>query len=124
MAEGMRADIELPGEVSVELSPDQLLIRSVSIFHASWQNQTEEGRLMHHWLYRPQISGNHRFRWEEYLTPQLLERLTDAQRAVLLVDKIGSFEIDPVYRAEREKEKGIVHWGTREQLQHGWHPAL
>ena len=40
--EGLLADVELPGEVSVELSADQLLVRSNSIFHASWQNSTAE----------------------------------------------------------------------------------
>ena len=45
-------DVALPGEVSLELRSDQLLIRSTSIFHSTHMNHTDEGRLMHHWLLR------------------------------------------------------------------------
>jgi hypothetical protein len=130
MVNGLVADVELPGEVSVELSPDQLLVRSNSIFHASWRNETAEGRLMHHWLYRPRVrdrpasEGNHRFRWGEYLTPRLLERLTDEQRQVLLLDESDSFEIDPAYNAEKDREGGVVRWGVREELPLGRQSAL
>ena len=109
-------------------------------------NETEDGRLMHHWLYRPVLEGepidgehcgNHRFHWEEYLTPQLMAALSPEQREVLMLGE--SFEIDPVnaatvashlspshltpadaaqvYHGEREKELGSVRWGTREQLE-------
>ena len=36
MSDGLLADVELPGEVSIELTPDQLLVRSTAIYHASW----------------------------------------------------------------------------------------
>ena len=36
MTDGLLADVELPGEVSIELTPDQLLVRSTAIYHASW----------------------------------------------------------------------------------------
>ena len=69
-------------------------------------NETEDGRLMHHWLYRPVLEGepidgehcgNHRFHWEEYLTPQLMAALSPEQREVLMLGE--SFEIDPVNAA-------------------------
>ena len=69
-------------------------------------NETEDGRLMHHWLYRPVLEGepidgehrgNHRFHWEEYLTPQLMAALSPEQREVLMLGE--SFEIDPVSTA-------------------------
>ena len=61
---------------------------------------------MHHWLYRPVLEGepidgehcgNHRFHWEEYLTPQLMASLSPEQREVLMLGE--SFEIDPVSTA-------------------------
>eukprot|EP01043_Picozoa_sp_COSAG02_P002909 COSAG02_NODE_68_length_42582_cov_52.351129_45_plen_360_part_00 len=124
MTDGLLADVGLPGEVSIELTPDQLLVRSTAIYHASWANETAEGRLMHHWLYRPVVEGepidgehcgNHRFHWEEYLTTQLIAALSPGQREVLMLDE--KFEIDPVYYGEREKELGSVRWGTRKQLE-------
>ena len=40
------ADVTIPGEISIELSPDQLLVRSTTLFHASHHNTTDQGRLM------------------------------------------------------------------------------
>ena len=38
ITDGTMADVELPGEVSLELSPDQLLIRSNSFFHGAFRS--------------------------------------------------------------------------------------
>ena len=79
---------------------------------------------MHHWLFRPVVEGepidgehcgNHRFHWEKYLTPKLIAALSPEQKQVLMLGE--SFDIDPVYRDERENELGRVRWGTREQLE-------
>ena len=39
-------DIKLPGERSIVLNPNQLLVRSTTLFHASHNNCTNRGRLM------------------------------------------------------------------------------
>lgn len=104
------ADVELEGEVSLVLGPGDLLVRSSQIFHATWKNEAETGRLMHHWLFREPASPNHRFRFDDYLTPELVARLTDEQRRVLWLGR--EFELDPAYAAERERELGRVRWST------------
>jgi ectoine hydroxylase-related dioxygenase (phytanoyl-CoA dioxygenase family) len=96
--------------VSLELGPGDLLVRSARIFHATWKNESSQGRLMHHWLFREQESDNHRFRFEEYLTPELIEQLTDEQREVLWLGR--DFALDPKYAKERERELGRVRWST------------
>ena len=35
-----KSDVELPGEVSISLQPDQLPVRSTKIFHATWRNDS------------------------------------------------------------------------------------
>ena len=103
-------DVALEGEVSLELGPGDLLVRSARIFHATWKNESSQGRLMHHWLFREQESDNHRFRFEEYLTPELIDQLTDEQREVLWLGR--DFALDPKYAKERECELGRVRWST------------
>ena len=51
---------------------------------------------MHHWLIRPKVEGsrNHRWHWEEHLTPRLIRQLTVDQKAVLMLGEV--FDIDPV----------------------------
>ena len=78
-----KSDVELPGEVSLSLRPDQLLVRSSKIFHATWRNDSDEGRLMHHWLFRAAHEADHRFRFEDYLTEELVAALSEEQREVL-----------------------------------------
>ena len=104
------ADVWLDGEVSLELGPGDLLVRSSKIFHATWKNETETGRLMHHWLFRDGVSDNHRFRFDDYLTDELVSELTEQQRQVLWLQR--NFELDPIYAAERERELGKVRWST------------
>jgi ectoine hydroxylase-related dioxygenase (phytanoyl-CoA dioxygenase family) len=102
------SDVELPGEVSLELRPDQLLVRSSRIFHATWLNQSDAGRLMHHWLFREAKSNNHRFRFEECLTEELLAELTDEQKQVLWLGR--EFALDEKWEWERKGEK--MCWGV------------
>ena len=104
------ADVELDGEVSLELGPNDLLVRSSQIFHATWKNDASIGRLMHHWLFREPESLNHRFRFDDYLTDELLAELTDEQRRVLWLGR--EFELDPIWAQERERELGRVRWST------------
>ena len=103
-------DVELPDEVSLEIEPGQLIVRSSRIFHATWINRTSSSRLMHHWLFHEPQVNNHRFRFEEYLTPELVEALTEEQRQVLWLER--DFEISESYRKERERELGRVSWGV------------
>lgn len=105
-----QSDVELPGEVSLCLEPQQLLVRSSRIFHATWLNRSDRGRLMHHWLFREGDSDNHRFRFEEYLTDELVAALTPQQRQVLWLGR--DFELDPKWDAERRREAGKVRWGV------------
>lgn len=104
------SDVELPNEVSLELRPDQLLVRSSRIFHATWLNQADEGRLMHHWLFREASSDNHRFHFEECLTEELVAALTDEQRRVLWLGR--EFALDEKWEKERQREGGKVRWGV------------
>lgn len=103
-------DVEIPNEISLELEPHQLLVRSSRIYHATWVNQTEESRLMHHWLFRPGNVENHRFHFEECLTPELIDQLTPEQRQVLWLNR--EFDIDDKYTKEQERENGKVFWSV------------
>jgi len=40
-------DVKLPNEISLKLRPDQILVRSSRIYHATWVNTTSQSRLMH-----------------------------------------------------------------------------
>jgi hypothetical protein len=104
------SDVELPGEVSLELRPDQLLVRSSRIFHATWLNNSDEGRLMHHWLFREAGSNNHRYRFEECLTEELRAALTNEQRQALWLGR--EFALDEKWDGERQREAGKVRWGV------------
>lgn len=104
------ADVELPGEVSLSLRPDQLLVRSSKIFHATWRNDSDEGRLMHHWLFRAAHEADHRFRFEDYLTADLIEALSEGQREVLWLGR--DFELSDKWAGERQRERGRVRWGV------------
>jgi hypothetical protein len=103
-------DVPLPGEISLELAPHQLLVRSSRIYHATWVNKTNESRLMHHWLFRRSDAANHRFHFEECLTPDLISRLTVQQKKVLWLHR--AFDLDARYAGERERENGKVFWST------------
>jgi hypothetical protein len=104
------ADVEMDGERPLEVTSNQIIVRSSKILHATWKNQTPTGRLMHHWLFRRGDEPNHRFTWRDYLTPALVDSLSDEQRKVLWLDR--SFDIDDRYSGERERELGKVSWGV------------
>jgi hypothetical protein len=106
------ADVELPGEVALEVGPDRLIIRSSQIFHATHLNRSPRGRLMHHWLFRKVRDGEFRFNWSHYLTPALIAELTPEQRSLL---RLGCD--DPIavpYREEVARERGKVFWSVVE----------
>ena len=103
-------DVTLEGEVSLALGPNDLLVRSSRLFHATWKNESETGRLMHHWLFREPEADNHRFRFEEYLSAELVAELSDEQRRVLWLGR--DFALDSRYATERERELGRVRWST------------
>ncbi|MBT3604555.1 MAG: hypothetical protein HN521_15975 [Candidatus Latescibacteria bacterium] len=103
-------DVKLPNEISLELEPHQLLVRSSRIYHATWVNKTEQSRLMHHWLFRQSNEANHRFHFEECLTPELIAQLTPEQQHVLWLNR--EFDIDPKYAKEQERENGKVFWSV------------
>ncbi|MFT5367233.1 MAG: hypothetical protein ACI8V2_002191 [Candidatus Latescibacterota bacterium] len=105
-------DVELPDEISLELEPHQLLIRSARIFHSTWVNKTNQSRLMHHWLFRKSDAANHRFHFEDCLTPELIAQLTPEQRQALWLNR--EFDIDPKYAKEQENENGKVFWSVIE----------
>ena len=42
----------MPGEVYLELRPEQLLVRSTRIFHGTRMNVTNDARLMSHWGFK------------------------------------------------------------------------
>ena len=44
-----QVDAEMPGEVTVEVGPNDIILRESTIYHASHANSTTEGRLMQHW---------------------------------------------------------------------------
>ncbi len=104
------ADVVLPGEIPLEVRPDQLIVRDSRIFHATGLNASQEGRLMSHWLFRAGSSDDHRFRFEEVLTDDLIEALSPEQRDALWLGR--AFEIAEAYKEEREREKGKVMWGV------------
>ena len=103
-------DVALPGELSLEVGPHQLVLRSSQIYHATWLNRCAESRLMSHWLFHPAAVEDHRFTWEDYLTPELIARLTPQQREVLWLDR--EFAVHPAFAAERSRELGRVVWGV------------
>ena len=105
-----KSDVELPGEVSLSLRPDQLLVRSSKIFHATWRNDSDEGRLMHHWLFRAAHEADHRFRFEDYLTEELVAALSEEQREVLWLGR--DFPLSDKWESERQRERGQVRWGV------------
>ena len=39
----------MPGEVTVEVGPNDIILRESTIYHASHANSTTDGRLMQHW---------------------------------------------------------------------------
>ncbi|HZO90295.1 MAG TPA: phytanoyl-CoA dioxygenase family protein [Chthonomonadaceae bacterium] len=104
------ADVELPGEVPLEVGPDKLIIRSSQIFHATHLNRSPRGRLMHHWLFRKVRDGGFRFHWPDYLTPELITELSPEQRALL---RLGHEDpIAPQYQEEVARERGKVFWSV------------
>ena len=44
-----QVDAEMPGEVTVEVGPNDIILREGTIYHASHANSTTDGRLMQHW---------------------------------------------------------------------------
>jgi ectoine hydroxylase-related dioxygenase (phytanoyl-CoA dioxygenase family) len=105
-----KSDVELPAEVSLSLRSDQLLVRSSKIFHATWRNDSDEGRLMHHWLFRASHEADHRFRFEDYLTEELVAALSQEQREVLWLGR--EFALSDKWEVERRRERGQVRWGV------------
>lgn len=104
------ADVDLPGEVPLEVRPDQLIVRDSRIYHATGLNTSRDGRSMSHWLFRNGSSNDHRFHFEEVLTAEVIEALSPEQRDALWLGR--DFEIAEGYREEREREKGKVAWGV------------
>lgn len=114
----------MPGEVYIELRPEQLLVRSTRIFHGTRLNVTNDARLMSHWGFKirgdavrassPAATG--RMRWEDRLTPAALAALSPAQQRLLRIG--GDFDMDPVFESERAREAD-VRWGTLEELRQG-----
>ena len=102
-------DVALPGEVPLEVRPDQLIVRDSRVFHATGLNTSNEGRLMSHWLFRDGACDDHRFHFEDVLTEELIEALSPEQRDVFWLGR--EFEIAEAYLEEREREKGKVVWG-------------
>ena len=94
-----QVDAEMPGEVTVELGPADIILRESTIYHASHANSTSEGRLMQHWLFRAadHSPNNHRMRWDDCLSPAVKQRLLPEQRAALWLGR--DYELDP--RCER-----------------------
>lgn len=104
------ADVELPGEVPLEVGPDKLIIRSSQIFHATHLNASAQGRLMHHWLFRKVSDGGFRFNWSHYLTPELVAALSPEQRSLL---RLGHEDpIEAGYQGEVARERGKVFWSV------------
>ncbi len=103
-------DVELPGEVPLEVRPDQLIVRDSRIYHATGLNASKDGRSMSHWLFRDGACDDHRFHFEDVLTEDLIETLSPEQRDALWLGR--DFEITERYLQEREREKGKVAWGV------------
>ena len=113
----------MPGEVTVELGPADIILRESTIYHASHANSTSEGRLMQHWLFRAadHSPNNHRMRWDDCLSPAVKERLLPEQRAALWLGR--DYELDPRYEKERAREgDGKVCWDTLDR--HAPQPRL
>ena len=104
------ADVELPGEVPLEVRPDQLIVRDSRIYHATGLNTSKDGRLMSHWLFRDGACDDHRFHFEDVLTAELIDALTPEQRDALWLER--EFEIAKVFQEERKQENGKVEWGV------------
>jgi hypothetical protein len=103
-------DAELPEEISLEVDPHHMIVRFSQILHATWLNRSDKGRCMSHWLFHPHDRNNHRFNFNEYLTPELVDSLDQDQKDVLWLDR--DFELDPNFAKERESELGKVMWGV------------
>ena len=103
-------DVELPGEIPVEVRPDHLIVRSSRIYHATGLNTTNDGRLMSHWLFRDGTCDDHRFHFEDVLTEDVIDAFSPGQRDALWLGR--DFEIAEGYREEREREKRKVVWGV------------
>ena len=104
------ADVELPGELAIEIDSDQMIVRSSRIFHSTWLNRSDKGRLMNHWLLRDSSVDDHRFRFEEYLTAELLDALTADQKEGLWMGR--DYAISERFADERGRELGKVSWGV------------
>ena len=103
-------DAKLSGEVTISLGPEDLLIRSSRLVHGTWRNDCGHGRLMHHWRFCPGDIHQHRIRFEEHMSPELLRSLSAEQREVLWVGR--DFDIAPRYTKEYEGRKGKLLWGV------------
>ena len=104
------ADVRMDGEIPLEITSDQFIVRHSKILHATWKNESQKGRLMHHWVFRHPSEDNHRFAWQDYLTEELIEGLSQDQKDALWLDR--DFEIHEKYVGERERELGKVMWGV------------
>lgn len=103
-------DAVMPGEVSLEVEPNQLIVRSTAIYHATHTNLGPRSRMMSHFVYREHEADDHRFRWERNLTPELLAALSPEQKRALWIGR--EFEIAAKFKPEREREDGKVMWSV------------
>jgi len=104
------ADVAMMDEIPLEVTSNQLIVRSSKIVHATWKNLGDSGRLMHHWIFRHPTEDNHRFTWRDYLTDELIDSLTEEEKQPLWLDR--DFETHQKYAPERERELGKVRWGV------------
>jgi hypothetical protein len=119
--DGAPEDVAMPGEVDLELSPHELLVRNTRIFHATHVNRESEARLMNHWGFKTAGAISRasselavgRMRFDDCLTPALLASLTAQQKSVLRIGR--HYALDPAFEEERTRENG-VQWGTLEEV--------
>ena len=103
-------DVELPGEIPVEVRPDQLIVRSSRIYHATGLNTSKDGQVDESLA----VSGRHLRRPPVSLRRcadrGLIEAFSPEQRDALWLGR--DFEIAEVFQEEREQETGKVVWGV------------
>jgi hypothetical protein len=122
--DGAPEDVLMPGEVSLTLRPDELLVRNTRIFHATHVNKESSARLMSHWGFKNKGAGDigradsplatGRMRFDKCLTPTAQAELSAEQRSILRIGR--AFDLDPIFADEREREEAIVRFGTLEEV--------
>ena len=114
-------DVHMPGEISLTLGPDELLLRHTRLFHATHVNKEASARLMSHWVVKtkgdiaradsPLAKG--RMRFDNCLTPAAQAALSAEQRHILRIGR--PFDLDPMFADERDREESVVVFGTLEE---------